>query len=169
MRWALETRNAIVHRARHTGMNLPRPPASSLLVVTRDPMSVARDRARSDLYFRRYPWLPEVAHMASTNTFNEQILNERASVTMRALFAELQALLESSLAAIHVTWVRLGAAGELTAPADSWSLPSAPDLAFNGVTPHADHPAVGFINANPSTARRMALGEQLRVRRGLRT
>jgi hypothetical protein len=169
MRWALETRNAIVHRARHIGMNLPRPPASSLLIVASDPMSIARDRARSDLYFRRYPWLPEVAHIATTNTFNEQILNERASVTMRALFAELQALLESSLATLRRTWVGPSAAGELAAPAQSWSLPSAPDLAFDGVTPHADHPSVDFINANPATARRMALGEQLRVRRGSRT
>jgi hypothetical protein len=88
---------------------------------------------------------------------------------MRALFAELQALLESSLATLRRTWVGPGAAGELAAPAQSWSLPSAPDLAFDGVTPHADHPSVDFINANPATARRMALGEQLRVRRGSRT
>jgi hypothetical protein len=40
-------------------MNLPRPPASSLLVVTSNPMSVA-EIARSDLYFRRYPWLPDL-------------------------------------------------------------------------------------------------------------
>lgn len=163
--WALQARNLVVHRGRHVAMSFPRPNPTSLIVVANNPRDIAQRRSRSDLYFRRWPWLPEAEHIASSDTLGEQVLNEPASLTMAGIKTDLVELVEAVCGLLHRVWAELGETGKLRAPGSKWVLRPPPSIDFRGYAAHAQLPDQTELIMNSQTARRMMLGEHIRRRR----
>jgi len=100
--WGLEMRNALMHRARHTSIELSRPRESGLIVVVSDPASLA-SMTKHDLYFVRHPWLSNMEYMA-LGSLEEALLREPAWQTMRGLAEFLGGFVERAAESLCNVW-----------------------------------------------------------------
>lgn len=164
--WALEMRNAVVHRGRQIGFMLSRPDQASLAIVTSDPTAMARRRGRADVYLHRRPWLPEMEHLAdSADGIQGQWINEPVQITMQALREDLVEIVDGLSDVLLFAWDGPGAAGMLPAPSEKWVVRDPPDVDFAGYAPKATFAPIGQIHVNPATAVRIEIAERLRRRR----
>jgi hypothetical protein len=166
LRWALEMRNAVIHRGRQIGFLLPRPDAGKLAIATTDPTSLSRERAQADRYLHQRPWLPEMDHLADTKAgIGGQWLHEPAQITMQALRDDLVDLVDALSEALQKAWTGAGAAGELPAPSRRWVIRDPPEIVFTGYAPIPAYAPLSWIHVNPATAVRIEIAERLRLRR----
>ena len=170
LEWADEMRNALVHRGRHIDVQLPRSQDRPLVVLAERPDELAAAITLLDHHFHSRPWLPEMVHLADTDTERAAWFEETASVTLEGLFAELNDLVERVCQELLRVWAAV-ADGDLALPAppraaQTWSPPADLELTFRGFQTQNLVPVTATnIRVNPATARRIALVERLRQRR----
>lgn len=170
--WALEARNAVVHRGQllRVWLNRPsqrRPGNPQFLVRTRTP---AQYLIRVEQHLRRRPWLPDMHALVGGRDINELWLTEPAQVTLddlRRRVSELAAAVASSLAD---TWDTAMATFEW--PVESWQLDPRGsgwriELAerFAGFEPSYPVPPPDQIRMHGDSAKRPALAQRLRQER----
>jgi hypothetical protein len=166
--WAIETRNAIVHRARLLSMLFPLQTAKSqtpIHVVADDPQRTAIALARSVPHLRRRPWLGDLQDLG-TNTRVEDIwLLEPASVTLMAMRESLNDLIEAIAGKLLVYWQDMadGSLELLSNPAlhrRQQDLPASLREEFGGFTPPIPIKITTGV-FHPHDANRMKLAEAL--------
>lgn len=118
--WALETRNAIVHRPRQLSANFPRERKIDLLIVTDDPTSVTR----FDPYLRRNPWQADLGDLSTGGSMWDVWLREPAAVTMTGMRQLLNELVEGVFDFLLDTWVKIeeSAIEAFPSPAGHWRM-----------------------------------------------
>lgn len=94
--YALEYRNAVVHRARQLAVTLPVPaPPPTLEVVTDDPIGVQLALTRFQPHLRRRPWVPDLEDLVACERLDEVWLSEPARLTLAGLRDSLNDLTEA--------------------------------------------------------------------------
>lgn len=174
LEWTIETRNAVVHRARQLHTWLPRggrePGQQPILVRTDLPV---HRLVRFNLHLRRFPWLPDMRALSANRPATEQWVVEPASDTVTAIASRVDDLVEAVCAELLKVWAAAATGDvELAAPADVWALDDPQpawrvDAArrFEGFGA-SEVPPLTNIVMSPRDAKRAALAEELRRRAG---
>jgi hypothetical protein len=156
--WALQYRNALLHRPRQISLHLPRKKNTNLWV----PQWVAQSQLRFDMYLRSRPWLPELQHLAQPNAKAADLfLHEPATQTLRGLMEHLNGFVEATTECLREPWTNLKT-GALTLPSQipQWGPVKEPTIGFGGFAPHPIALPDTMIG-NPRTVIRFALAQKL--------
>ena len=165
--WAMATRNAVVHRARHLSvLSQVARPRSPLIVITDDPVAVLLTTSRFLPHLRRRPWLRDVDDLVENGSDARSIwLEEAAGVTLAGLTRALNVLLEEAASLLHDAWFRAGNGrvnlrfpGELRAQRTQ-----APIIVFDGFEPGSQPFPPGSILSGPFEVERMQIVNRLRA------
>jgi hypothetical protein len=124
LEWTIETRNAVVHRARQLHTWLPRggrqPGQPRVLVHTDLPV---HRLVRYNLHLRRFPWLPDMRALSADRPATDQWLAEPAPDTVTGIVTRVGHLVEAICRELLNVWAALAAGDlELAAPAEAWAL-----------------------------------------------
>ncbi len=166
--WLLEMRNALVHRGRHMSMLIPRSQPRDIVLVSDNPMALSPHIVKSDFHFHAKPWLPEMEHLADSKSAYENWLDETALVTVSGLIDLVCELVEKTSAVLLAVWHEVeDGTLVLTSPSAKWRLlqPSTAAARFHGFATAYRTMNLSEMVVSPSTARRLYLAEQLRLRR----
>jgi hypothetical protein len=164
LEWAIEHRNALVHRPRQIDFMVPR--RTHAVVVLANP-SEWLDLVRYDLHLRSKPWLPDLQHLATPEPKAEELLlAEPAGETMAGLFEQLNAFSERFASWLVGVWDRIEAR-ELTleVPVDSWKEEPDIEIEFAGFQKKTLN-AGDLLRGHPLTTMRLELAERVRRKRG---
>jgi hypothetical protein len=167
--WALETRNAVIHRGQLLRIWLNRPgrrgPGEPQLLVRSE--TPARYLMRMEQHLRRRPWLPDMHAMASGVEINALWLSEPAQKTLEQLQGRVTALAGCVSGALVETWD--GGMHNFKWPATAWQLQSRDaswrvELAeqFSGFEPEYPTPPPSELRMHTDSAKRPALAQMLR-------
>lgn len=156
LRWALQYRNTLVHRARrlglttlvvrsvdnHRGQNLVKPSGTPLLITRPVPMPPF-DPDRSDVEM----WMDDD---------NLPILTEHVITTVDGLAASMFAFVEAVTKDLEALWIsRRTTPDLLVQPRVQWPLRSVPTSRFRGYSPGQVEYKPGSASMNPTTVSRM--------------
>ena len=110
LRFSLDYRNSVVHRARPLAMNVPMSDDSSagLIVVTNDPVGAALSRGRFQPHLRRRPWSPDLDDLIESRSVDDIWLGEPACITLSGLRSHLNELVEDAVGLLMDRWHRAG-------------------------------------------------------------
>lgn len=165
--WALETRNAVIHRGRLLRMWLNRPGRKpgqpQLLVRTDEDLS---SLVRMEEHLRRSPWMPDMHSLSAVRPPEELWLSEPAQITHRHILegtvriADSVAglLLDSSESGLEFDWPT--AKWGLAVREDNWRIQMAKP--FSGFDNDYQTPPPSVIQMHPDSAKRAELAERLR-------
>lgn len=169
--WALENRNAVIHRGQLLRIWLnrlsPRRPGDEQLLVTSS--MPARYLMRMEQHLRRRPWLPDMHALTSGGDIHDLWLAEPAQLTLvhlRRLVTALASRVGASLCDIwdlameNFEWP--STAWQLERRDAGWRIDSADQ--FGGFEPDYPVPPPSEIRMHADSAKRPALAEKLRAR-----
>jgi hypothetical protein len=156
--WALQYRNALLHRPRQINLHLPRKRNTNLWL----PQWVAQAQLRFDLYLRSRPWLPELQHLAEPNAnVADLFLHEPATQTLRGLMEHLNGFVEATAEWLREPWIKLKTGGlALPSQVPRWGPVKEPTIGFGGFAPRAVV-LPDTVVGNPRTVVRFALAQKL--------
>ncbi len=162
LRWTLEMRHALMHRARLLDMLVARETDLPQLALPRHVMrDLAVERLRADHHFRRKPWLPDMEHLADGQTrIADAILREPESVTIRGVAASTNTLVEACSRWLLSEWSTI--ASVVASPADQWRIEPPQTINFAGFVPDHEMPEVRAMMISPRDQERVRLAATVR-------
>jgi hypothetical protein len=161
--WALELRNAYLHRGRPLQILVQRELDMPRLYLPPDALrEVTLERLRADPHLPSRPWIPDMDQMAEAKTrVGDTILNEPATVTLRSLSEVVQALVESVGNWLVTAWEEHVTLRE--APAQAWDLEIERFQRFAGFTSEYAGLEYGAMAISPRDAERVKLAQRIRA------
>jgi hypothetical protein len=168
--WALETRNAVVHRGHllRTWLTRPsehRPGGPSFVVRTATPRQYL---IRMEEHLRRRPWLPDMHALIRGGDIHDLWIAEPAQLTLRHLQRRVTELMSRVSACLLEIWESSMSGFEW--PSAAWQLKSRDSgwrtelaEAFDGFDPDYPVPAPAELRMHADSAKRPALAERLRT------
>lgn len=166
--WAIEARNAIVHRARQLSMLLPGQATDDrapIHVVADNPYDVATAISRGVPHLRRRPWLGDLSDLGASARIEDIWLLEPAIVTLMGMREHLNDLVEDIAGKLLAHWQEISAGGLrlLSGPARSRrseDLPESLRARFSGFAPPIPL-KITFGAFHPHVATRIELAKEL--------
>lgn len=166
--WAMEARNAIVHRGRPLSLMLPAPredAVAGLTIETDDPYGVAVAISRGTPHLRRRPWVGDLQDLGQSATINAIWLEEPALLTLMGLREHLNDLVEDLAGSLLSLWQELSSGAlELRRVSArrrrSADVPESLRESFGGFAPPA-RVSVSFGAFHPHAANRVRLAQEL--------
>lgn len=163
--WILAMRNSQIHRPRQMTVFLATGP---LPRVTRLELPESAKKAiggliKFSMHLRKQPGVPDMQNFAKTSRISDLIVAEEAQDTLLAILDRVNHLIEELSGLLDAQWLAIeGAADGFASPTTKWKLVDESE-AFEGSDPTLRTISTDFGVANPSDAKRFAIGERLRV------
>ncbi len=166
--WAIETRNAVLHRGTLLRMWTNRPAGSS-----RQPKLILRTEEhpatlmRVEQHLRREPWIPDMHAIPGSRELSDMWIAESAQRTLRYVSEGMLRIVErvagdlSELWAADLGFVWPHKAWGLRRRDDEWRAKSA--ARFRGFEPDYPTPSSSQVRLHPDSAVRAVLAERVRT------
>ncbi len=166
--WAMDTRNAVIHRGRKIRIFVQVPATGSyqLLVATDDQIGAMMALGKFDLHLPRNPEAADMSDLILGASVSNAILAENAQITLRGVHENVVALIEASCAFLLRAWKAPRSGWNI--PGAAWELePVAKAQQFGGFAGDTRLLTGDSMVINPVEGRRVEIAQRVRAARGL--